>query len=306
MKVLFAGSPRPSAKILRALNASSLDVVGVISQPDKRSKRNKPIEPSKVSAAAIELNLKLYRPLNIDERFKKIISKIKFDFLLVAAYGKILPPWLLELPHVAPVNIHFSLLPKYRGASPIQAAILNGDINSGVTVMQMTEGMDEGPIYSKHSIPIEVNDNKKTLEEKLTKKSIDIIESELKNIFKKKLIPKEQDQKQAQYCNKITKLSGRVDFAKETSESIIKKFNAFYGWPGIFFERKNIVIKIHGLELLDKFSNIKFSEDIKFLANGIAFKTKDKPIVITYLQFPGKQIISSKNAINSYAEFFKK
>ena len=305
MKVLFAGSPRPSAKILRALNASSLDVVGVISQPDKRSKRNNPIEPSKVSAAAIELNLKLYRPLNIDERFKKIISKIKFDFLLVAAYGKILPPWLLELPHVAPVNIHFSLLPKYRGASPIQAAILNGDINSGVTVMQMTEGMDEGPIYSKHSIPIEVNDNKKTLEEKLTKKSIDIIETDLKNIFKKKLIPKEQDQKQAQYCNKITKLSGRVDFAKETSESIIKKFNAFYGWPGIFFERKNIVIKIHGLELLDKFSNIKFSEDIKFLANGIAFKTKDKPIVITYLQFPGKQIISSKNAINSYAEFFK-
>ena len=306
MKVLFAGSPSPSAKILRALNASSLDVVGVISQPDKRSKRNNPIEPSKVSAAAIELNLKLYRPLNIDERFKKIISKIKFDFLLVAAYGKILPPWLLELPHVAPVNIHFSLLPKYRGASPIQAAILNGDINSGVTVMQMTEGMDEGPIYSKHSIPIEVNDNKKTLEEKLTKKSIDIIETDLKNIFKKKLIPKEQDQKQAQYCNKITKLSGRVDFAKETSESIIKKFNAFYGWPGIFFERKNIVIKIHGLELLDKFSNIKFSEDIKFLANGIAFKTKDKPIVITYLQFPGKQIISSKNAINSYAEFFKK
>ena len=306
MKVLFAGSPRPSAKILRALNASSLNVVGVISQPDKRSKRNKPIEPSKVSAAAIELNLKLYRPLNIDERFKKIISKVKFDFLLVAAYGKILPTWLLELPHVAPVNIHFSLLPKYRGASPIQAAILNGDINSGVTVMQMTEGMDEGPIYSKHSIPIEVNDNKKTLEEKLTKKSIDIIETDLKNIFKKKLIPKEQDQKQAQYCNKITKLSGRVDFAKETSESIIKKFNAFYGWPGIFFERKNIVIKIHGLELIDKFSNIKFSEDIKFLANGIAFKTKDKPIVITHLQFPGKRIITSKNAINSYAEFFKK
>ena len=109
MKVLFAGSPSPSAKILRALNASSLDVVGVISQPDKRSKRNKPIEPSKVSVAAIELNLKLYRPLNIDERFKKIISKVKFDFLLVAAYGKILPTWLLELPHVAPVNIHFSL-----------------------------------------------------------------------------------------------------------------------------------------------------------------------------------------------------
>ena len=83
MKVLFAGSPSPSAKILRALNASSLDVVGVISQPDKRSKRNKPIEPSKVSVAAIELNLKLYRPLNIDERFKKIISKVKFDFLLI-------------------------------------------------------------------------------------------------------------------------------------------------------------------------------------------------------------------------------
>ena len=305
MKVLFAGSPNPSANILRVLNASSLDVVGVISQPDKRSKRNKPVEPSKVSAAAIELNLNLYRPLNIDEDFKKIISKIKFDFLLVAAYGKILPLWLLELPHVASVNIHFSLLPKYRGASPVQTAILNGDINSGVTVMKMTEGMDEGPIYSKYSIPIEVNDNKKTLEEKLTKKSIDIIESDLKNIFNKKLIPKEQDQKQAQYCNKITKLSGRVDFTKETSESIIKKFNAFYGWPGIFFERNNIAIKIHGIEPLDKFSNIKFSKDIKLLPSGLAFKTKDKPIVITRLQFPGKQIISSKDAINSYAEFFK-
>ena len=305
MKVLFAGSPKPSAKILRALNASSLDVVGVISQPDKRSKRNKPVEPSKVSAAAIELNLKLYRPLNIDEGFKKIISKIKFDFLLVAAYGKILPLWLLELPHVASVNIHFSLLPKYRGASPVQAAILNGDINSGVTVMKMTERMDEGPIYSKYSVPIKVNDNKKTLEEKLTKKSIVIIESDLKNIFNKKLIPKEQDQKQVQYCSKITKLSGRVEFTKETSESIIKKFNAFYGWPGIFFERNNIAIKIHGIEPLDKFYNIKFSKDIKLLPSGLAFKTKDKPIVITHLQFPGKQIISSKDAINSYAEFFK-
>ena len=224
---------------------------------------------------------------------------------MVAAYGKILPLWLLELPHVASVNIHFSLLPKYRGASPIQAAILNGDINSGVTVMKMTEGMDEGPIYSKYSVPIEVNDNKKTLEEKLTKKSISIIESDLKNIFIKKLIPKEQDQKQVQYCTKITKLSGRVEFTKETSESIIKKFNAFYGWPGIFFERNNIAIKIHGIEPLDKFSNIKFSKDIKLLPSGLAFKTKDKPIVITHLQFPGKQIISSKDAINSYAEFFK-
>ena len=159
MKILFAGSPESSAKILNSIASSELDVVGVISHPDKRSKRGKGKEASYVAAEALKLGIPIFKPTKLDVLFKQEISHLDFDFLVVSAYGKILPEWMLDAPNIAPINIHFSLLPKYRGASPIQTSILNSDNKTGISIMRMSKGMDEGPIYCSYEIEILESDN---------------------------------------------------------------------------------------------------------------------------------------------------
>ena len=305
MKVLFAGSPESSAKILKSLINEGFEVVGAISQPDKRSKRGKGKEASPVSKEAFRLGIQTLKPVSLDESFKREVELLDFDFLLVSAYGKILPDWLLESPNIAPVNIHFSLLPKYRGASPIQTAILNSDKKTGVSIMQIIKGMDEGPVYGFHETEILRYENKRDLENKLTSLCIKNIASDLNNIFQKKLAPIEQNNSKASYCKKINKLSGKIDFSKENTADILQKHKAYIGWPGLYFEKNNLVIKIHELvEYKDNKEDVE-TKAFRFLSNGLVVKTLDSQIVITYLQFPGKRIISAADAANSYAKFFE-
>ena len=305
MKVLFAGSPESSAKILKSLVNKGFEVVGAISQPDKRSKRGKGKEASPVSKEAFRLGIQTLKPVSLDESFKREVELLDFDFLLVSAYGKILPDWLLESPNIAPVNIHFSLLPKYRGASPIQTAILNSDKKTGVSIMQMIKEMDEGPVYSFHETEILRNENKRDLENKLTSLCIKNIASDLNNIFQKKLTPIEQKNSKASYCKKINKLSGKIDFSKENTADILQKHKAYIGWPGLYFEKNNLVIKIHELEEYKGNKEDVETKAFRFFSHGLVVKTIDSQIVITHLQFPGKRIISAADAANSYAKFFE-
>ena len=305
MKVLFAGSPESSAKILKSLINEGFEVVGAISQPDKRSKRGKGKEASPVSKEAFRLGIQTLKPVSLDESFKREVELLDFDFLLVSAYGKILPDWLLESPNIAPVNIHFSLLPEYRGASPIQTAILNSDKKTGVSIMQMIKGMDEGPVYSFHETEIFRYENKRDLENKLTSLCIKNIASDLNNIFQKKLAPIEQNNSKASYCKKINKLSGKIDFSKENTADILQKHKAYIGWPGLYFEKNNLVIKIHELEEYKGNKEDVETKAFRFFSHGLVVKTIDSQIVITHLQFPGKRIISAADASNSYAKFFE-
>ena len=304
MKILYAGSSQSSSSILESLIASSNEVVGVISQPDKRSKRRAAAEPSYVSSVAEKNNIVVYKPKTLDENFKHAISKLDFDILLVVAYGKILPTWLLESPTKESINIHFSLLPKYRGASPIQSALLKNEKVTGISVMRMTDGLDEGPIYFFHKQEIFNDDNKNTLEDKLTSLAIKNIEKDLSDIYLDKVVPIKQGSKNISYCKKIDKLSGRITLDQEETDIVFRKYKAYYDWPGLYFEFKNLKIKIHGIDLKVKknidFMNSKFC----FQDNFLHAKTIDGSIVITYLQFPGKRIISSNDAANSYADFF--
>jgi len=304
MKILFAGSPGSSAEILQDLFNQECEIVGVISQPDKRSKRAGGKDPSSVSLMATKLGLPLFKPSKIDNEFKEIISTIQCDFLVVSAYGKILPEWFLAHPDISSINIHFSLLPKYRGASPIQSCLLNGDLDSGISIMKMTKGLDEGPIYSAEKITIPENADKHILETVLTKVANKLLFTTLLAIAKNKKVPTAQNDTAASYCKKITKSSGKVCFIDEDASSVIRKFNAFKDWPGIFFEKNNVVIKIHGIKLLSEILHTNESKDFFFCADGLAVKTSSSTLVITHLQFPGKNIIASQDAANSYADFF--
>ena len=240
MKILFAGSPGSSAEILQDLFNQECEIVGVISQPDKRSKRAGGKDPSSVSLMATNLGLPLFKPSKIDNEFKEIISTIQCDFLVVSAYGKILPEWFLGHPDISSINIHFSLLPKYRGASPIQSCLLNGDLDSGISIMQMTRGLDEGPIYSSEKITIPENADKHILETELTKVANKVLFTTLLEVAKNKKVPTAQDDAAASYCKKITKYYGKVNFIDEDASSVIRKFNAFKDWPGIFVEKNNV------------------------------------------------------------------
>lgn len=304
MKILFAGSPGSSAEILQDLFNQECEIVGVISQPDKRSKRAGGKDPSSVSLMATNLGLPLFKPSKIDNEFKEIISTIQCDFLVVSAYGKILPEWFLGHPDISSINIHFSLLPKYRGASPIQSCLLNGDLDSGISIMQMTRGLDEGPIYCAEQITIPENADKHILETELTKVANKVLFTTLLEVAKNKKVPIAQDDAAASYCKKITKSSGKVNFIVEDASSIIRKFNAFKDWPGIFFEKNNVVIKIHGIRVLSEILHSNESKEFYFCADGLAVKTSSSTLVITHLQFPGKNIIASQDAANSYAKFF--
>ena len=305
MKILYAGSSQSSAEILKALINDNHEIVGVISQPDKRSRRSNGLEPSHVSAVAETASIKVYKPFKLDEVFKEKILSLDFDLLLVVAYGKILPKWLLESSTKISVNIHFSLLPKYRGASPIQSALFNNDDLTGISVMKMTEGLDEGPVFIFHKLKILDSDNRKSLEQKLTSLCIENIEDDLSNIFEGKLAPVNQNEDNASYCKKIDKLSGKISFKDEKTDAILRKYKAYFGWPGLYFEKNNLMIKIHGITVDCENNEILKDSDYIFNNTGLKVKTMDSYIVITYLQFPGKAIITSTDAANSYAEFFE-
>lgn len=305
MNILFAGTPKPSAKILRALcNETSLKVVGVITKPDKAQKRGNKIEQSPVSIEALKQKLNIFKPNSLNcEELRKSIEHLSVDYIVVAAYGKILPKWLLDFPNIMPVNIHYSLLPKYRGASPIQSSLLNNDTQSGITFMKMSEGLDDGDCIEQYVIDIKNNHNKITLENDLCDLSISKILDILHGLKNHKYNLITQDNKLASYCSKIQKSDSLVGFT-ETANQIYSKFKAYYEWPGVSFIHKNTLIKIKDMYLIDDNNIDLLGKKILLSKDGLYIKTSNKVIVITYLQFPNKNIISASDAFNSYKDFF--
>lgn len=305
MNILFAGTPEPSARILEhLLECSDLNVVGVLSQPDKPQKRGKIVAESPVSSIATLNQIKIYKPNDLnDANFIKDIQLLNIDVLLVAAYGKILPDWLLEISNIVPINIHYSLLPLYRGASPIQTSLMNGDTNTGVTFMKMVKGLDEGDIIKKYELKIKQNHNKISLENDLCLLSIRYLNEVLDLIKLNKFSYVKQDNKLASYCSKIKKSDSIVNF-DSPAEEIFNKFRAYYEWPGTAFNYKDIRIKICEMTVSDIISSKRPGNIFKFDSSGLYINTSTKVIVITYLQFPGKKIISSSDAFNAYKSFF--
>jgi len=305
MNILFAGTPYPSGKILEYLASSSAyKVKGVITQPDKPQKRGNKILQSSVSKISQNYGFPVFKPTNLnDPDFIKNIEGIDFDFLVVAAYGKIIPNWLLNAPNKMPINIHYSILPSYRGASPIQTSLLNGDNISGVTFMEMSEGLDEGKIIKVFTLDIIETHNKTSLENDLCDLAIKNMNDVFSLVFSNKILLNAQDDASASYCSKIKKSDSIINFAENAYE-IINKYRAYSEWPGLAFMHKDVMVKIHGMDLYHEDLPGISGAIVRFDKTGIYFKTRSGTIVITYLQLPNKNKISSADAYNSYREFF--
>ena len=306
MNILFAGSPKSSSRILESIaNIKSVNIKGVLTKPDKRGKRGAVLHESEVAKTATSLNLKVFKPKSLnDVDLKADIQFLNLDLIVVVAYGKLIPNWLLNLPKVMCLNIHFSLLPKYRGASPIQSSLLNGDSETGISFMQMTERLDEGGLISTKPLLIKEDDNKISVEERLTYLTIENIEYVFGMLKNNNIKITNQDSSKATYCKKILKEDSVTNF-NDSAISILNKFKAYFEWPGLSFIFKGIEIKIHGILITDQKSTGVFGTINKVSKNGLYMNTSDYIIVITYLQFPNKNIISSLDAFNSYQSFFE-
>ena len=302
MDIIFAGSPSSSAQILSKLVDSSFNISLVLTQGDKRSSRNKGEEPSEVAKYAKSENLPCFK---IDSFCDQTINKIRkypCDILVLSSFGKIIPKEILDHPKITPLNIHFSILPLYRGASPIQSALLNGDIKTGISFMEMVESLDEGPVFDVSEVEISDSDNRISLEKKLVAKARSNIIVVIQKISNG-LQPVSQSNDSVSYCKKIIKEDGRIDF-NETAREVFNKYRAFSGWPGTFFEYKKTTIKVHGISTFDTDNNDIPGSILDVRKDGIHIKASDSVIVITHIQLPGKKIINCADIYNSYKDFF--
>jgi methionyl-tRNA formyltransferase len=306
MKVFFAGSPPSSALILELLTKQGIIPSLVITQPDRPQGRNRKIRPSEVAIQAEKLGIDTVKPEKLDEEFISSISEHgKPDFILVSAYGKILPSRLLELPSIAPINVHFSILPKYRGASPIQESLLNGDFEFGYSIMKMDAGLDTGPVYFSKKVQCYDFETKIDIEKKIAVDAATELPDILRSIASGNLFAADQENKNISLCTKVTKASGLIT-SDLSSSKINNMFRAYFNWPGIYFLCEGMNIKIHGLEMVSAENLPDFKgKKIIIYNNEIYFKTIDGAIVITYLQVPGKKAIPSSDFINSNQKIFE-
>ena len=233
MKIVFMGTPEFAAVSLREL-VKFHEVVAVITQPDRPAGRGKKLMPPPVKEVALANNIEVHQPLRVrNKEFKETLSKIEADIFVVVAYGQILPKDILEMPKYGAINVHASLLPKYRGAAPIQWSIVDGEVESGVTIMQMDEGLDTGPMLLKKSTPIEPHETGESLHDKLADIGAKALIDALEIISSGTLSPVAQDDAQSSYASMLQRDTGNIDWSKSAVE-IERLIRGLYPWPSTF------------------------------------------------------------------------
>jgi methionyl-tRNA formyltransferase len=242
-RIVFMGSPE-LARIILAKVAARYPVYGVITQPDKPAGRGKQLTPPPVKLLAQELGCQIIQPqrLRLPENFD-ILQKWNPDVILVAAYGQILRQNILDLPRFGCINVHASLLPRWRGAAPIQAAILANDEFTGVTIMKMDTGIDTGPVYSVRQVKIEPEDNSLSLGQKLAETGGDLLLETLPAILDGTAVLKSQLESGATYAQMLKKEDGLLDF-NQPAHNLVNQVHAFYPWPGTFFPWEGQPLKV--------------------------------------------------------------
>ena len=231
LKLVFMGTPEFSVKILEGIIDDGYNVIGVITEPDKPVGKKQEILPTPVKSFALSKGIKVHQPATKDE-LRIMNQELEYDLGVVAAYGKIIPKEVLDKPKYGCINFHGSLLPKLRGASPIQTAILEAAERTGVTIMVMDEGMDTGPILTQVEIPLDDNETTTTLKQKMLNCGLPLLLNTIPGYVDGEIEPSAQGG-QATYTKLISKEDGKIDFSKSASEEE-RKIRAFNEWPGVY------------------------------------------------------------------------
>lgn len=290
-RVIFMGTPDYASKICNALiQAPDIEVVAVYTQPDKPVGRKAILTPPPVKEIALQHHIPVFQPARLrDEAVVNELLSISCDLIIVAAYGQILPKSIIDF--VPCINLHASILPQYRGASPIQQSLLNDDSQTGVTAMWMDEGLDTGAIIKIQTVPISPDEMVVDLFEKLTECAAALTLDVIRTWDRKTVTI--QDDSQASHCKKITKNDGLITF--DNAQEIYNRYRAFTPWPGLYLESG---LKIKAMQLEDISSHGKAGEIKSIDHSGIVVQCASGSLKILRLQAPSKQETNAVDYIN--------
>ena len=295
MKIVFMGTPDFAVLALRKLHEAGHEILLVVTQPDKPKGRSKLYLPSPVKEEAMRLGVEVFQPDRIKkEENIEVLKKYPADVFVVAAFGQILSKEILEMPRYGCINIHASLLPMYRGAAPIQWAILNGEKKSGVTIMQMDEGLDTGDMLLSGEVAIEDTDTADSLHDKLSELGADLIVDALSKLEKGEITAVPQPEGPLFYAKMIKKEDGALDF-NESAESLALKVRAFWSWPATFALLNDNFVKVCSAYYVDDESGMNPGDVCRVEKDAIYVQTGKGELVITNIQIQGKKAMPVKD-----------
>jgi methionyl-tRNA formyltransferase len=293
MNIVFMGTPAFAVPCLEALLQAGYTVSGVVSQPDRPKGRKRELTPPPVKAAAEAHGLPVYQPesLKVEGAFEPI-QAWQPDLIVTAAYGQLLPVELLDLPKFRCINVHASLLPKYRGGAPIQHAIMNGEPFSGVTIMYMERGLDTGDMLAQTQVEITANDDNGTMHEKLSAAGAQLLIEMLPAFLRGEIVPEPQDQSLATFAKNIQRADERIDWSHSTVR-ICNHVRGLHPWPIAFTMCEGELYKILKAEAVCEISpqecNVAAGTIIRCDAAGIVVRSGDGAVLITVIQPAGKR-----------------
>ena len=301
-RVIFMGTPHFSAEILLVLLDHKYNICAAFTQPDKKVGRKQILEKSPVKVLAEKNDIPVFTPNKLDQEAVAIAKNLNPDLIILVAYGKILPQAFLDLPKTGAVNIHPSLLPKFRGPSPIQNALLEGEKITGTTIMLMDAGMDTGDILKQESIEILPDETYFELEEKLIRLSSRLLLEVLPELIDQKIIPQKQDGAKATYCRMIAKNDGQLDW-RASSEMIYNKYRAFASWPGIFTYWNSKRLKLNMISLAPKEVSQHDIGEVFKINDALYVQAGNGAIELKEVQLEGKPNMQISDFVNGQKNF---
>jgi len=299
LKIIYAGTPEFAVPALESLLQSAHDVVAVYTQPDRPAGRGRRLLQSPVKACAIAHDIPVFQPQSFKESSELIrLAAFKPDLMVVAAYGLLLPVPVLVTPRLGCINIHASLLPRWRGAAPIQRAILAADEESGITIMQMDSGLDTGDMLATISLPILPGWTSAELHDHLKLLGADLLMQTLTQIESSGLTAQPQDDSRATYAHRLEKAEAQIDWNKD-ADTIMRETRAFVPWPVSFSYLDEKILRIWRAEIDTSRKHDIPGKIIEHNRNGMFVSCKDSVLQITELQFAGKNRLTAAEALNA-------
>ena len=305
LRIIFAGTPDFAAKHLAALIDSEHQIIAVYSQPDRPAGRGKKLAASEVKQLAISHDIPVYQPITLrDEAAQQELAGLEADLMIVVAYGLILPQTVLDMPRLGCINVHGSLLPRWRGAAPIQRAIWAGDNETGVTIMQMDIGLDTGAMLHKVSCPIAATDTSASLYDKLAKLGPQGLLVTLEQISADTQVVEPQDDSLANYATKLSKEEANIDWT-QSAVAIERQIRAFNPWPVSYTQIAGQNVKVwQASVIITTATTAQPGSIVAIDKQGIQIATGDGILNLLNLQIAGKKAMSVQDILNARKEWF--
>lgn len=300
MRAVFMGTPDFSVPVLEAMVNAGHQIAGVVTQPDKPKGRGKAVAFSPVKEAALKYGLPIYQPVKVrDPEFVKVLRELAPEVIVVVAFGQILSREILELPRYGCVNVHASLLPMYRGASPIQHVILNGEKETGVTTMMMDTGIDTGDMLLKTVIPIDEKETGGSLHDKLAKAGGPLLIETLAQLSRGTAVRIPQEGETC-YAGMLTKAMGRMDFTR-SAEELERQVRGLYPWPGAYTSVNGKTLKVFRASVSDEESGREPGRVVQIAEKGFCVQTGKGLLQIEEVQLEGKKRMEAEAFLRGYS-----